>query len=57
LSLAAAADSGSALFAVATTGYMLIAIQLEEHDLIGFHGDDYRKYREHTPMPVPFIRR
>ena len=48
---------GHLLFSIATTGYILIAIQLEEQDLIGFHGDSYRKYREHTPMLVPFTKR
>ena len=48
---------GHLLFSIATTGYILIAIQLEEQDLIGFPGDSYRKYREHTPMLVPFTKR
>jgi methanethiol S-methyltransferase len=41
------------VFAVMTTAYILIAIQLEERDLITAHGEDYKNYRRSTPMLVP----
>jgi methanethiol S-methyltransferase len=42
------------LFAVMTTAYILIAIRLEERDLVDSLGDAYREYRERVPMLIPF---
>lgn len=44
---------GHLLFAAATTGYILIALQLEERDLLAHFGDRYRTYREQVPKLVP----
>lgn len=46
---------GHLVFAGATTIYMLIAIQLEEHDLIGVFGDTYRAYRRRVSMILPWV--
>jgi protein-S-isoprenylcysteine O-methyltransferase Ste14 len=44
------------LFAVMTTAYILIAIQLEERDLGEVHGERYAEYRRSVPMLVPRVR-
>lgn len=41
----------------ATTGYILLAIQFEEHDLIRAHGEKYQSYRGRTSMLLPMMRR
>jgi protein-S-isoprenylcysteine O-methyltransferase Ste14 len=48
---------GHLLFAAATTAYILIAIQLEEHDLNAELGDRYRAYRSRVPMLIPGLHR
>jgi len=41
------------IFAVMTTAYILIAIQLEERDLVTAFGSTYVEYRRRTPMLIP----
>ena len=45
------------LFAAGMTTFVLIAIQLEERDLIAFFGDRYRDYRRQVGMLIPGVGR
>jgi methanethiol S-methyltransferase len=49
--------AGHLLFSIATTGYILLAIQFEERDLVATLGKQYRDYRSGTSMLVPLPRR
>ena len=44
------------VFAIATTAYILIALQFEEKDLADAHGPAYEAYRRDVPMFVPGLR-
>jgi protein-S-isoprenylcysteine O-methyltransferase Ste14 len=45
------------VFALATTAYILVAIQLEERDLLRFYGGQYEAYRQRVSMLVPLLRK
>jgi methanethiol S-methyltransferase len=48
---------GHLVFAAATTAYILIAIQLEERDIVSVHGTAYEEYRKEVSMLLPIPKR
>lgn len=49
--------AGHLLFSIAMTGYIVLALQIEERGLVKALGDEYRDYRRDVPMLVPRPRR
>lgn len=49
--------TGHLFFAIMTTAYILVAIQLEERDLVNIHGDQYLNYRKSVSMLTPWPRK
>jgi protein-S-isoprenylcysteine O-methyltransferase Ste14 len=48
-------SAGHFLFALVLTGYILVAIPMEERDLSDALGEPYRQWRERTPAFVPRV--
>ena len=48
---------GHLVFAITTTAYILIAIQLEERDIVSVHGTAYEEYRKQVSMLLPIPKR
>ena len=49
--------SAHLLFSIATTAYILLAIQFEERDLVREYGNAYEAYKQEVPMLVPSLRK
>jgi protein-S-isoprenylcysteine O-methyltransferase Ste14 len=48
---------GHLMFAIVTTAYIVIAIQLEERDILSIHGTAYEEYRKQVSMLLPIPKK
>lgn len=48
---------GHLLFAAVVTAYVLVALQLEERDLLTYHGEEYSAYQRQVRMLFPIPRK
>lgn len=46
---------GHLLFAIGMSAYILLAVRIEERDLVVAHGEDYRRYQREVPMLLPRV--